>query len=386
MNPSGSFAVFKDNVFKNINFTGSALLRWKRNQEFMKLKFAHIALIIFGSSILTISACKNEKTKSQVAGNAPRAAEVKAMVVTPRTLENKIFTTGNILANEEVEIRAEVAGRVTSINFQEGTMVGKGDLLVTINDNELQAELKKLLLDEKLAQDDVYRKERLIEMKAVSQEELDIARSNLGVIKADIELVKSRLDKTRIYAPFSGRIGLRYVSPGGYISPSNLITRMQQIDPIKLEFSVPEKYLSSIRPGMEVQFTIAGYDSTFAGTVYAIEPRIDPSTRSFSARARCTNPKAMLVPGAFAKVSIILEKINDAVVLPSDALIPDIRGEKVFISLNGKAVSRYIKTGIRTESEVQVTEGLQPLDTVITSGFLTIRENMNVVPRIPGSK
>ena len=297
-------------------------------------------------------------------------------------LENKIFTTGSILANEEVEIRAEVAGRITSINFQEGTMVSKGELLVAINDSELQAELKKLQLDEKLAQDDVYRKEKLLEMKAVSQEELDIARSRLGVIGADIELVRSRLDKTRIYAPFTGRIGLRYVSPGGYISSSNLITRIQQIDPVKIEFSVPEKYLSAIKTGQDIQFNLAGSDSLFTGTVYAVEPRIDPSTRAFSARARCTNPEALLVPGAFAKVSIILNKISEALVLPSDALIPDIRGEKVFICKNGKATSVYITTGIRTESEVQVTEGLHPQDTVITSGLLSIREQMSVIPRI----
>jgi len=348
----------------------------------MKLKYALIALLITGISILSITSCKNKKPENPVSGNTPRATEVKALVVVPRVLENKIYTTGSILANEEVEIRAEVAGRITSINFQEGTMVSRGDLLVTINDSELQAELKKLLLDEKLAQDDVYRKEKLIEMKAVSQEELDIARSNLGVIKADIELVRSRIDKTRIYAPFSGRIGLRYVSPGGYISSSNLITRIQQIDPVKLEFSVPEKYLSSIKQGLEIHFTIAGYDSTFTGTVYAIEPRIDLSTRSFSARARCTNPASVLVPGAFAKISIILDKIDEAIVLPSDALIPDIRGEKVFICQNGKAAFQYITTGIRTESEVQVVEGLHPLDTVIISGLLTLREQMSVIPRI----
>jgi membrane fusion protein (multidrug efflux system) len=352
----------------------------------MKLRFAGGNFFFLVLFIFMLSTCKNKKTETIVSGNTPRATEVKAMVVVPRLLENKIYTTGSILANEEVEIRAELAGRITAIQFQEGTMVSKGDVLVTINDSELQAELKKLLLDEKLAQDDVFRKEKLIEMKAVSQEELDIARGKLGVIGADIELIRSKLEKTKIYAPFTGRIGLRHVSPGGYISSSNLIARIQQIDPVKLEFSVPEKYLSSIRSGLEVLFTVAGYDSTFSGTVYALESRIDPSTRSFSARARCTNPGSALVPGAFAKVSIILEKINDAVVLPSDALIPDIRGEKVFLCQNGKAVSRYITTGIRTETDVQVIEGLQPSDTVIISGLLSIREQMSVIPRIPGTK
>jgi membrane fusion protein, multidrug efflux system len=346
-------------------------------------RFSIVLIVLL---MIATSSCKEKKPEAGKQSNTQRAMEVKAIVVAPRELENKIFTTGTVLANEEVEIRAEVTGRITSINFQEGSLVGKGDLLVTINDSELQAELKKLLLDEKLAQDDVYRKEKLLEMKAVSQEELDIARSKLGVIGADIELTRSKLDKTRIYAPFTGRIGLRYVSPGGYISPSDLIARMQQIDPVKVEFSIPEKYLSKMKAGQDILFSVAGLDSTFMGTVYAIEPRIDMSTRSFTARARCINPDNILAPGAFAKVSIILEKLTNAIVLPTDALIPDIRGEKVFISKDGKAMSQYITTGIRTETEVQVIRGLNISDTVITSGLLTMREQMSIIPKVIASK
>jgi membrane fusion protein, multidrug efflux system len=344
--------------------------------------------IIPGILILTIliSSCQNKKPDAGIASNVPRAMEVKALLVAPGEMENKIFTTGTVLANEEVEIRSELPGRVTSINFQEGSLVRKGDLLVTINDSELQAELKKLQLDQKLAQDDVYRKQKLLEVKAVSQEELDVAQSNLGVIGAEIELTESKLDKTRIYAPFTGRIGLRYVSPGGYISSSNLIAKMQQIDPIKIEFTVPEKYLSMIKSGQQIQFTVTGNDSTFTGTIYAIEPSIDLATRSFSVRAHCSNPGTELVPGAFAKISIILEKLTNALVLPTDALIPDIRGEKVFIVKNGKATSKYVTPGIRTESEVEISSGLQPGDTVITSGLLTIRDQMGVIPKLTESK
>jgi membrane fusion protein, multidrug efflux system len=345
-----------------------------------------ISLLLLAVFIMIISACNQKKSESKQQSSAPPPVEVNAVVVLPKMLEYKIFSTGNILANEEVEIRAEVPGRIVSINFQEGSSVRKGDLLVKINDSELQAELKKLVLDEKLAQDDVYRKEKLLEIKAVSQEELDISRSQLGVIQAQIELVKAQLDKTGIYAPFSGRIGLRYASPGGYISSSMLIARMQQTDPVKIDFTVPEKYINRIKQNMEIQFTVDGNDSIFNGLVYALDPRIDPSTRSSSVRARCPNPGGMLTPGAFAKVNIILEKIPNALVLPSDAFIPDIRGEKVMVCRNGKAVSAYVKTGIRTESEVQIVEGINPNDTVILSGLLQIREQMSVRPRIAGSK
>jgi membrane fusion protein, multidrug efflux system len=350
----------------------------------MKVSFRFPALLLL-ITFLTIAACQQKKPEKSLNNSAPRAIDVNAVVAIPRELENKIFTTGNVLANEEVEIRAEVPGRIISINFQEGSMVKKGDLLVKINDSELQAQLKKLQLDEKLATDDVYRKEKLLEIKAVSQEELDISKNQLGVIQAEIELTRAQLEKTGIYAPFSGRIGLRYASPGGYISSSMLIARMQQTDPIKIEFSVPEKYITDIHVNMEIRFTVAGSDSTFTGMIYAIEPSIDPSTRAFTARARCQNPGGILTPGAFAKVNIILEKIPNALVLPSDVFIPDIRGEKVFVCRNGKAVSVYITAGIHTENEVEVVKGLSPMDTVITSGLLQLRDQMSVNPRIAGT-
>jgi len=352
----------------------------------MKITFRLTTLITLISLSLILPACKEKKTGDTAATLAPRPVEVNAVVAIPQMLENKIFSTGNILANEEVEIRAEIPGRVTSINFQEGTIVKKGDLLVHINDSELQAELKKLLLDEKLAQEDVYRKEKLLELKAVSQEELDISQSQLGVIQAQIELTKARLEKTGIYAPFSGRIGLRYVSPGGYISSDMLIARMQQTDPVKIEFNVPEKYITGIKTGMEVSFSVAGTDSVFIGNIYAIEPRIDPSTRAFTVRARCQNPGGILTPGAFSKVNIILERIPDALVLPSDAFIPDIRGEKIMVCRNGKAVTTYVTTGIRTENDVQVVRGINPMDTVILTGLLQIRDQMSVKPLIAGNK
>jgi membrane fusion protein (multidrug efflux system) len=336
--------------------------------------------------MLSLTSCGEKKSDGATANAAPRPVEVNAVVAEPREFENKIFATGSVLANEEVEIRAEIPGRIISINFHEGAMVKKGALLVKINDNELQAQLKKLLLDEKLAQDDVFRKEKLIEIKAVSQEELDISRSQLGVIQAQIELIRAQLEKTGIYAPFDGRIGLRYASPGGYISSSMLIARMQQTDPVKIEFTVPEKYIAGLTTTMEIQFTVTGIDSVFSGQIYAIEPRIDPSTRAFAVRARCRNAGGILTPGAFAKVTIILQNISDALVLPTEALIPDIKGEKVLVSRHGKATTVYVTTGIRTDREVQVTSGVNPMDTVIISGLLQIREQMSVKPRIAGIK
>ncbi len=333
-------------------------------------------------STLAVSCGSEGKGPGQQGAAPPPAIELRAVVAEPRMMEEKIYSTGTVLANEEVEIRSEVPGRIVSIHFQEGSAVSKGDLLLKINDDELQAELKKLRFEEQVAADDVFRKEKLLEMKAVSREELDLAASQLGMIRAQIDLVSSRIEKTAIAAPFSGRIGLRFVSPGGYISSNTLIARMQQNDPVKIDFTVPEKYMGAVKAGKAVEFTVAGSDSVFTGQVYAIEPRIDPSTRSFSARARCANPAGLITPGAFARLTIILQIIPDALVLPTDAVAADIRGEKVFLSRNGKVVTAYVETGVHTEKEVQVISGISPMDTVLISGLMQIRDQMSVRPRI----
>lgn len=300
----------------------------------------------------------------------------------PGVLENNILATGNVIANEEVELRSEVPGRIVAINFDEGSHVNKGSLLMKIDDRELQAQLKKLQVDEKQAKDDLYRKEKLLELKAVSQEEYDKAFNTHGITQAEIELVRTQISKTEIYAPFSGQIGLRQVSPGGFVSSSTLVARLQQTDPVKIDFAIPEKYRGKVLKGTMIKFTVEGNDSTFTGHVYAIEPKIDPATRNVSLRALCSNPKGQLIPGSFAKVDIILDNIRDALVIPSEAIIPMMNGEKVFVSSNGKATTRIIQTGIRTETKVQVIKGLNPGDTVITTGLLQLREDASVKIRM----
>jgi membrane fusion protein (multidrug efflux system) len=326
--------------------------------------------------------CKG-KTKEQTDKGGPKAITVNAVVIIPRTLENNILATGNVIANEEVELRSEIPGRIVTINFGEGSLVTKGDLLLKIDDRELQAQLKKLQVDEKQARDDLYRKEKLLELKAVSQEEYDKSFNTLGITQAQIDLIRTQISKTEIYAPFSGQIGLRHVSPGGFVSSATLVARLQQIDPVKIDFAIPEKYRGKVQKGTLIKFSVEGNDSIFAGHVYAIEPKIDPVTRNVSLRAVCPNPKGMLIPGAFAKVDIILDNLKDAMVIPSEAIIPVMNGEKIFVCCEGKARSQIILTGIRSEREVQVTEGIKPGDTVITTGILQLREDAGVKIRLP---
>ena len=337
--------------------------------------------IVFPAIWLLINGC-NGKTKEKTDKGGTRAITVNAVVIQPRTLENNILATGNVIANEEVELRSEIPGRIVSINFGEGSRVNKGDLLLKIDDRELQAQLKKLQVDEKQARDDLYRKEKLLELKAVSQEEYDKSFNILGITQAQVELIRTQISKTEIYAPFSGQIGLRQVSPGGFVSSATLVARLQQIDPVKIDFAIPEKYRGKVQKGTLIKFSVEGHDSSFAGHIYAIEPKIDPLTRNVSLRAICSNPKGMLIPGAFAKVDIVLDKINDALVIPSEAIIPVMNGEKIYVCRDGKARSQIVQTGIRTEREVQVTDGIKPGDTVITTGILQLREDAAVKIRL----
>lgn len=341
--------------------------------KFKPVVFSLLMLLLI--AVYTSCRDKNYNTNSPA---TQKPVNVSGIVVMPKEIENKIYTTGSILANEEVEIRSEVSGRVVKINFTEGGFVNKGDLLIKINDVDLQAQLKKLLIEESLSKEDVYRKTKLLELAAISQEEMDIAKNQLGVIQADIELVRSQIAKTEIFAPFGGQIGLRYLSPGGFATPSILIARLMEVDPVKIEFAVPEKYLGKIQNGSTIFFRTDSYDSTFRGIVYAVDPKIDPSTRSLSIRARCQNKEKLIFPGSFAKVEIVIEKLTDALIIPSQAIIPDIRGEKVYVRENGMVKIVYVTTGIRGEREVQVSSGLQPGDTVITTGLLQLRENMKV--------
>jgi membrane fusion protein (multidrug efflux system) len=330
---------------------------------------------------LLFSGCKGDSDATKER-SGPKALTVGAIVVNPETLENRIVATGNIKANEEVELRSEVSGRVVLISFTEGSRVQKGETLLKTDDRELQAQLKKLRIEEKEASDDLFRKERLLDLKAISQEEFDKASNVLSVIRAQIDLVTTQISKTEIIAPFSGEIGLRQVSPGSYISSLTPVARLQQTDPVKIDFAVPEKYKGKIAKGTRISFTVEGSDSTHHAQVYALESGIDPSTRSVLVRAICSNPGKTLVPGAFAKVNIVLDNITDALVIPAESVIPVMNGEKVFVCRNGKAQSQMVETGIRTEREVQVTGGLLAGDTVITTGILQLREGATIKTRI----
>lgn len=305
--------------------------------------------------------------------------EVEGTVMRPVPFDNTLIITGSIIANESLELKSEASGKITTINFKEGSSVKKGDLLVQINDEEIRALIEKQRYMQKLNKDSEFRQRQLLKKEAISQEEYDNALNRLNTTISDIKLLEAQLQKTRIVAPFDGVIGLRYVSTGAYISPANVIATLYNNSPAKIEFAVPSRYSSQIAPGKKIRFTIEN-DTTkiFAGEVYAIEPHINEETRTLKLRAMAPNPKGLLLPGQFVKVDLILDSKLDALLVPTQAIIPEQNGQKVFIANRGKAKEVVVRTGTRTNTKLEVISGLQRGDTVITTGILQLRHELPI--------
>lgn len=341
------------------------------------------AFVLLVSTGLLAIGCnqKQEATAQPGRGGGGRGGgtiPVEALVVQTQPLQNTITTTGTLMANEEVELRPEISGRVTGVSFEEGSRVQKGTQLLKINDRDLQAELKRKEFEEKLAADEEARAKGLLDIQGISQEEYDRVLNKLRVVQAEKEVIQSDIEKTEIIAPFDGVVGLRYISEGGYVTPAMLAATMQDIDPMKVEFSVPEKYAAALRDGTRVQVRVGENQQEYMGNVYAVEAKIDPGTRTIKARARIPNPDGRLLPGAFARVALTVEDIPSAIVIPTSAVIPQLAGEQVFVFRDGKAQSVTVKTGIRTEHDIQITEGLSPNDTLIVTGLLQLSNGRGV--------
>lgn len=306
------------------------------------------------------------------------AQPVTARILKPERLDNRVTSSGTVLADEEVEIRSEVQGKIVKIAFREGARVEKGDLLVRIDDDELQARLLQATAARKLAEDDEYRMRMQLKIEAVSQKDYETASLALTRAKAEAQLLKAQLAKTVLRAPFGGTLGLRLVSEGAYVSPSTLITTLQAIDPVKIDFSIPGKYAGWVKPGQAVEFTVQGSEERHLGKVYAVDPRIDPVTRTLRMRAACPNPGGKILPGSFATLTVPLETVESALMVPAQSVSVDGRGAKVFLFKAGKAEPRPVQAGLRTDSTVQIIGGLAPGDTVIVTGAVALRPGASV--------
>ncbi len=339
------------------------------------LTIAVILAIVFLPKFLSSSGAGSNL---MTGGRPDMVVPVKAHIVVLETLSNSVFTTGTVLANEEVELRSEVSGKIVRILFKEGSFVSKGDLLIKINDADLQAQLRRAESKVKLSQEKEARQRQLRDGNLISQEEYDNTVGELNVNLADYDLIKAQIDKTEIRAPFSGIVGLRSVSEGSYVTTSTVMARLQNFNSIKVDFSIPERYSASVKTGDELEFKISGSSNQFKAKVYAIEPKIDPGTRTLQIRAICSSAYKELIPGAFANVELSLKQTSDAILIPTVSIVPELKGQKVYLYKNGIVVPQNVELGTREETRVQIISGLSLGDTVITSGILQIRPNSKV--------
>lgn len=303
---------------------------------------------------------------------------VEAVIVKPVSFDKKLVVTGSILANESIEVRSEVSGKIQKIFFTEGQAVNRGDLLIKIDDDELRAQLEKQKFNKKLNEDNEFRQRKLLEKEAISQEEYDNTLNRLNTSSADIQVLEAQLAKTTIHAPFNGFIGFRYVSEGGYISPSLVMATLYNLNPAKIEFSIPAKHASKVFVRTKIYFKVESDTAQRLGQVYAVEPQIDASTRTLKIRATTPNPNGKMLPGQFVTIQLVMEHLPKAIMVPTEAVVPQQDGNKVFVLENGKAKDVRVSAGERTEYTLEILSGLKMGDTVLTTGILQLRKGMSV--------
>ncbi|MCB0631770.1 MAG: efflux RND transporter periplasmic adaptor subunit [Saprospiraceae bacterium] len=349
------------------------------------LAFAGILVVVVVIALYRLGFFSGESEKNKIAEAEPAAAKapargnssgplpVSAMLIQPTSVIDFISVNGSTEPDEEVTVSSEVPGKVLKILFKEGTRVSRGTPLVKLDDTELQAQRERLVVQQNLNQKIAERLQALYEREGVSLQEYEVAKAEVEKVKAEISLIDAQLDKRTIRAPFSGVLGLRMVSEGSYLSPGTPIVNLVSINPIDIQFAVPEKYSSAVGPGTEVTFRLDGSAKDFKAKVIAAEPVIDAATRTFLLKATAPNPNGSILPGAFANVTVNLQEFTSSIMVPTEAVIPELGGKKVFVARGGIAQPVEVETGIRQEASIQVISGLAAGDTLITSGILQLR-------------
>ncbi|SDB58765.1 membrane fusion protein, multidrug efflux system [Flavobacteriaceae bacterium MAR_2010_188] len=346
----------------------------------MKSKYVFYIILALGLTafiIYRVSKNKSENESAKPMGGGG-ITTVEGMVAVPEVFSDNLSLSGTLEANEQVDVRSEITGIVENINFIEGSKVSKGQVLLRINDLELRAQLSKSATAQQLTSENERRARLLLEKQAISQEEYDIASADFKSAQAESQLIAAQVSKATIRAPFSGNIGLRYVSVGTYVTPSTPIATLVNTDQMKITFSVPEKYSSRMKLNSTVTFTPSGSKNERSAKIYAIEPQVDIATRTLKMRAIAENTEGDLFPGTFANVILPLENVEDALLVPTESLIPIQNGKMIFVSRDGKAKQIEVETGSRTDSSIRILSGVKAGDTILTSGVMSLKDGVPV--------
>lgn len=329
---------------------------------------------------MLIAGCngKAETPHSAPKPNPPAIVDVIVAATSP--VNNTIEASGTIVANEYAELHPEISGRITYLDVPEGTQIAKGTLIARINDADLQAQLQKSKVQLDLYQKTEERDRKLLAINGINQADYDLALNNVNSTKADIDYTQAQIDKTIIRAPFNGIIGLRQVSIGAYVSPTNVIATIQQLDKIKVDFTLPEQYSYVVKKGgtVDVVIDVAGNVHRKA-QIIATEPQITATSRNVKVRALLEDGKGR--PGAFAKVYINAGADAKSILVPTNAIIPNDKNNQVILIKDGKATFTDVRTGVREANNIEITDGVNPGDTVVVTGVLFARPDAKLKVR-----
>jgi len=332
----------------------------------------YVIIICLTFILISCQGTKNEASQGPGGNPPPRVISVDGYIIFPNHLERAIQSTGTILPYESLDIRAERSGKLVMLNAPESSYVKAGHLLGKIDDSELIAQKEKLLVSLDYANSELERGEALVAIQGITTEEVDRLENQIKSIQSDIKILDVQIEKSKILAPFSGVLGLRRISQGAYITPADIIIDLQQTHKVRLDFDVPERYLNTVKANQKVSFGIAGSNETYDARVYAFSNEISPATRTFKVRAIADNGHGKLKPGQFSKVNLVTGFTDEAMMIPTDAIVPVLDGKQVFVYKSGRVSVHLVETNLRKEGLVEVTSGVSMGDTIIMSALLSI--------------
>jgi len=342
-----------------------------------------IRTLVSFSLILGLTACgKKETSFSNTSQAGPPPTAVKIHTVTTKPLTQVINLTGTLAANERVEIHSEISGPIQQIAFQEGQSVKIGDLLFVIKRDDLQAELDRAKTNLEIAQREFTRAQSLIKSKTISRQQFDTAEQNLRVAQAELTIRDEAVNDIHIHSPINGRIGARILSIGQYITPSDILTSVVDANPLKVDFEVPERYIAQLQIEQTIDIQFVSYPKqSFQGQVYFIAPELNARTRTLQVRALIENPQNQLKPGMFGNIRLSLNTLENAIIIPEEALMNS-NGMTLVAIRNAKGLAEFrpVITGIHLDASVQIKEGLQPGEQIVTEGHQKFGPGMPLTP------
>lgn len=324
-------------------------------------------------SLIILTSCKSKKIDDKAKASVAPPTNVDIVIATAKQISNTVEANGTVIANELLEIHPEISGRLTYLNIPEGTTIAANTVIAKINDADLQAQLSKSKVQLDLAKKTEERLKKLLSIAGINQADYDLALNNVNNIKADIDILKAQIDKTIIKAPFSGLLGLRNISPGAYVAPQTALVTLQQIDKIKIDFTIPEQYTHLIKKGNAIDVLTNFSKVKLKATIVATEPEINNTTRNLKVRAILNDGK--LQTGSFVKILLQAGDNNQSIMIPTNAIIPDADSKKLVLVKDGKGKFVNVETGLRTASSVEITKGINVGDTVIVTGVLFVKNN-----------